>query len=102
MRLPLPCLLVGLAAPAAAQGLVPDDPYDIPDAELALELQLRAGEHLLEYAWDRAAPVPFLRPDPVVRVPYGERGLRPDQRLYLPGNSSLEGALGGAATRMLV
>jgi len=101
VRLPLPYLLVGLAAPAAAQGLVPDDPYDIPDAELTLELELRAGENLLEYAWDRSAPVPFLRPDPVVRVPYGERGLRSDQRLYLPGNSLLEGALAGAATRVL-
>lgn len=100
MRLTSPFLLLVLAAPAAAQGLVPDDPYDVPGDEFALELALRSGEHLLEYAWDRSAPVPFLRPDPVVRVLFGERGLRGDQRLYLPGNSALESSLSGATTRV--
>jgi hypothetical protein len=100
MHLLRPWLLLSLALPTWAQGLAPDEPIEGPGEELAFELELRAGEHLLDYAWDRQAAVPFLRLDPIVRVPYGERGLHRDQRLYLPFNSRREDSLTGARTRV--
>lgn len=66
-------------------------------AGLEFELTLQPGELLLEYAWDEAGTVPFLRPDPVVTIPFGEHGLRPSSLLYLPGNRLDESVASGAS-----
>lgn len=64
---------------------------------LEYQLDLAPGEVLLEYVWDGGAPVPFQRPDPVVTIPFGERGRREGALLYLPGNRVDESANTAAA-----
>ena len=60
------------------------------------ELALQPGEVLVDYTWEGAGVVPFLRPDPVVTIPFGERGRRSDTLLYLPAHRLDEAALTGA------
>src|SRR5262245_47452218 len=88
-----PVVLALVQAPS-----LPGGPLQDPPTPFGYELRLSAGEQLLESAWDGARPVPFLAPDADVRVPFGERGVDANTRLYLPANSELEATLTGATT----
>lgn len=88
-------MLLALTA-AALLPLLAQVPTGTGPSTFEYELNLRPGEVLLEYSWEEAGPVPFLRPDPVVRIPFGERGRREGALLYLPGNRTDEGATTGA------
>lgn len=84
-------LLLCLQAPAHPGAVVEDR------AGFGYDLRLRAGEELLAYRWDGGATVPFLAAGTNLRIEFGERGLRPGTRLYLPAHSLFEGAVTGAS-----
>lgn len=85
----LPLLLAAAPVVALPQSSVPSE-------TLGYDLELQAGERLLTYRWDGGAEVPFLANDARVRVVFGERGLAPESRLYLPGHALNEAVATGA------
>lgn len=83
------CLLVfavPVAAAPRAQG-----------TSLGYDLSLLPGERLLGYRWDGGAAVPFLAGDASLHVEFGERGLCPGARLYLPAHALAESSASGAS-----
>jgi hypothetical protein len=75
---------------AFQRSAVPPAPIQDWPPGFGCEVRLAPGEQLRAYAWDDRWPVPSVVRDPLVRIDHGERGLRPDARLYLPGHSPLE------------
>lgn len=93
----LPCSSTTLALALLPQATRPAPELTAERAPFGLGLTLAAGERLLEYTWDAGAPVPSLASGARVEVPFGERGLVPLARLYLPGNSLSEAPFTGAS-----
>jgi len=87
-------LLLAFATPLALS-LTQAPSSSGPDG-LEFELRLQPGEVLLDYTWEDSGIVPFMRPDPVVKIPFGEHGRRSGALLYLPGNRIEEAQATGA------
>jgi hypothetical protein len=87
--------LSALCLVAAPVGLQAGSPFP---PSLGYDLGLAPGERLLGYRWDGGSHVPFLADDSHVRLEFGEHGLDPAARLYLPAHALDESAASGAAT----
>src|SRR5262245_42563878 len=86
-------LVTALALPTPQR--IAGAPPPVDPSAFGMDLDLR-GAMLLDYSWDAAPPVPFLRAVQRVHIDYGERGSGPRTRLAFAGNTLTEARETGA------